>query len=285
MQSLAPPLEQNPPLESDFSRLPMANLLFQLVLLGLAALLGWLALGRGAAVLEIWTLKQRPARALHEAANGPGRFRGKLMAPEGRVAPSGQAAAAWTLTVLRRDGDSETSVCQLADVSHLWLTDDRVKVPLVIAQTDSRRINEVAAARLLSEQPPSERIEVPIDVITACRITDCEDYRVPAPPLAAPRFRRSCTDAYVAEEVRITPSTPVTVVGCRSGEIITDCDDGHDTLLRSGLGAIGATSVRASLWELGLLLLVGLLTASLLYTSPLQELSLALREPTRRGSP
>ena len=34
-----------------------------------------------------------------------------------------------------------------------------------------------------------------------------------------------------------------------------------------------------------LLLLVGLLTASLLYTSPLQELSLALREPTRRGSP
>ena len=157
------------------------------------------------------------------------------MAPEGRVAPSGQAAAAWTLTVLRRDGDSETSVCQLADVSHLWLTDDRVKVPLVIAQTDSRRINEVAAARLLSEQPPSERIEVPIDVITACRITDC--------------------------------------------------DDGHDTLLRSGLGSIGATSVRASLWELGLLLLVGLLTASLLYTSPLHELSLALREPTRRGSP
>lgn len=263
----------------------MGSLLFQLVLLGLAAVLGWLALERGATVLEIWSLKQRPARALHEAANGPGRFRGKLMAPEGRVAPSGQAAAAWTLTVLRRDGDSETSVCQRADVSHLWLTDDRVKVPLVIAQTDSRRIDEVAAARLLAELPPSERIEVPIDVLTACRITDCEDYRVPAPPLAAPRFRRSCTDAYVAEEVRITPSTPVTIVGCRSGEIITDCDDGHDALLRSGLGSIGATSVNAALWELGLLLLVGLLTASLLYTSPLHELSLALREPTARGSP
>ena len=46
MQSLAPPLEQNPPLESDFSRLPTANLLFQLVLLGLAALLGWLGIVR-----------------------------------------------------------------------------------------------------------------------------------------------------------------------------------------------------------------------------------------------
>lgn len=274
----------HPPPQRDWSQLSIASLLFQLALLGLAALLGSMALKRAAAVHEIWLLKQRPVRALHESATGPGRFQGKLMAPSGRVAPSGQPAAAWALTVLRRSDDTETAVCQLAETSRLWLTDDRVNVPLVIAQ-DSRHSAEVAAARLLAELPSSERIAVPPDVITACHITDCEDYRVPAPPLAAPRFARSCTDAYVAEEVRLATGTPVTLVGCRSGAIIKDCDDGHDALLRSGLGSLGNTSVQSSLWELGLLLLVGLLTALLLSSSPLHELSLALREPTRRGPP
>ncbi|MBL9045265.1 MAG: hypothetical protein JNM83_26895 [Myxococcales bacterium] len=285
MQSMESPAEQNPQPESDFSGVSTTSLLFQLVLVGLAAVLGWMALERATAVWKIWLLKQRPAPTLHQAVDGPGRFQGKLMAPEGRIAPSGQAAAAWALTVLRRDGDSETSVCQLADVSQLWLTDGSAKVPLQIAQTDSRRMDEVAAARLLTEQPPRERIPVPNQVLTACRIADCVDYRVPAPPLEAPRFQPSCTAAYVAEEVRITRGTPVTISGCRSGPIIKDCDDGHDALLRNGLGSIGSVSVNAALWELGLLLLVGLLTASLLYTSPLHELSLALREPTARGSP
>ncbi len=280
------PPEDYLPQESISDEKSELSLIYHLLLSGgFAALLGWMALGRGTDVLEMLSLKKRPVLAhLDDDLSGSGRFHGKLMAPGDRVSPSGEPAAAWALTVVHREGEKESPVCRLAEVSHLWLTDERVDVPIVIAQSDSQRVTEIATARLLASSAPTTRIPVPIDAFAECHIAECESGPGSAQPGAAARLRARCADAYFAEETRIPTGTPVTIVGCGSGGIIQDCNDGHDKLLVGGLRSLGAISGKSAVGELIILLIVGLLTACVLYLSPLQELDSALREPKQGGA-
>lgn len=274
--------------------MPPGALIFLAVQVVLSGLLASAALERWESVKENLLVRSRPLRALDDATDGPGRFVGKLMAPYGRKAPGGSAAAAWSLLVMRSEGDSEIPVCRLSEVSELWLAEDGKQAPLVIAQKDSSRIHEAAAARLLAEHPNQTRITVPPDVLARCRLRDCFDLRAGYSPnedsqtQRAPTFESEgvmafCSNRYYGIEVRIETETQVTVSGCRSGPIIKDCDDGHDHLLWKDADKVGQRSLRSGLYELGLLLMLGLVAASLLHSSPLQSLRQLLRTPKHRG--
>lgn len=233
--------------------------------------LGFFALERAWVVSKVWTQKQHLERPLSDAVDGPVILRGKLMAPAGRVAPTGQSAAVWYFEVFKKGGGEESPVCRLADVSNIWLAVDHAKVPLLIAQSAGLQGTSVVRSWLAQEPEGGESILLP-KVLAECRLSDCKSW-----------FDPSCSDVYFGREVVIPPGTEVTVVGCKAGDHVKGCEDGLDMLSSRGIGPIGESSTWASVLQFILVLLVGLYGAATLGGSELRNLVDLLQPEGTKG--
>lgn len=244
-------------------------------IVALVASLGFFALERALAVRTAWTQRQHKARPLSDAVDGPIVLRGKLMAPAGRVAPTGQSAAVWYFEVIKKDRDFDEPVCRLTDASGLWLGAGDAKVPLRIPQVAG--VQDASVVRSwLAREPVGSELSVPLAVLAECRLGDCKEMR----RYGGTPFDPSCADVYFGREVVIPPDTEVTVVGCRAFGQVTGCGDGLDLLSSRGIGLVGKPSTWAGVLQLVLVVLVGLFGAALLGGSELRTL-VGLLQPER----